>query len=785
LPSPEPSAWSSPHRLALVWALAALAAGLVASAIGRDALADLLWAVGIVPPLALLSVEIAKNLAKGETGVDAVAALSMGGALVLGEHLAGVVVAVMFTGGNVLEEHARRRASRELGALLDRAPRSAQRERDGVLETVPVEAIEPGERLLVAQGEIVPVDGVLLEVPATLDESALTGEPLPVRREPGERLRSGVLNAGPPLRMEARARAAESTYAAIVRLVETAQASKAPLVRLADSFALPFLGVTLAMAASAWLFSGDPVRALAVLVVATPCPLILAAPVAIVAGISAAARRGVLFKTGGALETLARAETLVFDKTGTLTTGRARLVSVVACRELDAEELLRLAASLDQVSTHPLADAIVRAARARGLALELPSEVREAPGEGITGRVGSRLVRLGRLAHTDGRRLFEDWAERTIRRAERDGATPVFLAVDGELAGALLLADEIRRETPRALRALRAVGLRRTVMLSGDRADVAEAIGSALGIDTVLADRSPADKVDAVRAERAEATTVMVGDGINDAPALAAAHVGVAMGARGAAAAAEAADVVLLVDRLDRLVDAIRIARGSRGIALQSIAAGMALSGLGMVAAALGFLPPVAGALFQEAIDVAVILNALRALRADAALGEKVRGLPAERVAALEADHRALRPVIERARALADRLGMGDGPGLRAALAELVHALEAQVLVHERDDEQRLHPEIARILGGRDPMAPISRTHREIAHLVRRLGRLVAEIPPEGPLAEDLPELRRTLYALEAILDLHCAQEEELYEAVVAEPAGAPASLRAPARSAR
>lgn len=204
-----------------------------------------------------------------------------------------------------------------------------------------------------------------------------------------------------------------------------------------------------------------------------------------------------------------------------------------------------------------------------------------------------------------------------------------------------------------------------------------------------------------------------------------------------------------------------------------------------MVAAALGFLPPVAGALVQEAIDIAVILNALRALRADAALAEKVHGLPAERIAALEADHRALRPVIERARSLADRLGADDGAQLRAELAELVRALEAQVLAHEREDEQQLHPEIARMLGGRDPMAPISRTHREIAHLVRRLGRLVAEIPPDGPLAEDLPELRRTLYALEAILDLHCAQEEELYEAVVAEPEGAPAALRAPARSAR
>ncbi len=768
----------TPHRLALLAALAGLLGGALAWFFDRPELAHTLWAAGIVPVLAFLLVEIARHLARGETGVDAIAALAMAGALALGEHLAGCVVALMVTGGNVLEELAERRATRELTALLAGVPRTAQRERDGALEEVPVETVRPGDRLLVPQGRPVPVDGVLLGEPALLDESALTGEPLPVRRLPGERLRSGVLNAGPPLRLEARATAERSTYAAIVRLVETARASKAPLVRLADRWALVFLPATLATAGLAWLLSGDPVRALAVLVVATPCPLILAAPVAIVAGISAAARRGVLFKTGGALETLARATTLVFDKTGTLTTGRARLVGVERCGTLTAEEVLAFAAALDQASAHPLAEAIVTAARERGLALPLPEAVREAPGEGIEGRLAGRRVRLGRLAHVDGSGLFDSWAERTVRRAERDGAAPVFVSVDGTLAGALLLADEIRPEAPRALRALRTAGIRRTVMLSGDRAEVAEAIGTALGFDDVLADRSPADKVDAVRAERAEGVVVMVGDGVNDAPALAAAEVGVAMGARGTAAA-EAADVVLLVDRLDRLVDALLIARRARAIALQSVLAGMALSGLGMLAAALGQLPPLAGALLQEGIDVAVILNALRAVRADAGLVPTRAGLSAERVRALEADHAAMRPLIQRIRALADRLGGGDGPALREELAAVEVALRERVLPHERADERELHPAIARLLGGRDPMAPISRTHREIAHLVRRLGRLLAEVPPEGPLSEDLPELRRTLYALEAILGLHFAQEEEIYESVAAEPERRSAALKA------
>jgi heavy metal translocating P-type ATPase len=780
---PELPSGLTPHRLALLAAAGALAVGVGLRLDGRAEAASVVWAAGMLPALLLLAVQVVRNLLRGETGVDLIAGLAMVGALLLGEHLAGVVVALMLTGGNVLEEHAERRAGRELTALLGRTPRTAQRQRDGRIEGVPVEAIVPGDRLVVAQGAAVPVDGVVLDGPAQLDESALTGEPLPVERLPGERLRSGTLNAGPPLALEARATAATSTYAAIVRLVETARASKAPLVRLADRWALLFLPVTLLAAGLAWAFSGDPVRALAVLVVATPCPLILAAPVAIVAGISAAARRGVLFKTGGALEALARVAVLVLDKTGTLTTGRARLVGVAGCGSLPEAEILRLAASLDQLSSHPLAEAIVRAARARGLELGLPEEVREAPGEGIEGRVEGRRVRLGRLGHTDGCLVHTSWAERTVRRAERDGAAPVFVAVEGELVGALLLADEIRREAPRALRALRGAGVRRTVMLSGDRPDVAEAIGAALGVDSVLADRTPADKVDAVRSERAEGVVVMVGDGINDAPALAAAEVGVAMGARGAAAAAEAADVVLLVDRLDRLVDAIAVARRTRAIALQSVLAGMALSGLGMLAAALGWLPPVAGALVQEAIDVAVILNALRALRADAGLAPPGQGLPVERIRELEADHRAMAPLIERIRALADRLGDGDGAALAGELARVEAELRRQVLPHELADERELHPRIARLLGGRDPMAPISRTHREIAHLARRLARLLAEIPPTGPLPEDLPELRRTLYALEAILELHLAQEDEIYESVAVEPAGRTPPLRASARS--
>jgi heavy metal translocating P-type ATPase len=708
--------WLTPHAGAMLAAAAALGVGAGLWLTGSGGAATTVWRAGTAPALALLLVEIGRQLRRGEAGVDIIAGLAMGGALALGETLAGVVIALMLAGGNVLEEHAQRRARRELTALLARTPRTAHRDTAAGLEDVMVEDVRPGDRLLVKPGEVLPVDGTLLDAAAVLDEAALTGESLPAEHRAGAGLKSGTVNAGAPFRFRADRTAADSTYAEIVRLVEAAQAEKAPFVRLADRWSLAFLGLTLAIAAVAWLVSGDPVRALAVLVVATPCPLILAAPVAIVAGISAAARHGVLIKGGGALETLARARTVMLDKTGTLTTGMARLVGIESRGTTDPERILHLAASLDQVSQHVMAAAIMAAARARGLELAMPEEVEESAGAGIAGRVEGREVRIGRAAWVTGGDP-SPWAETLLARARRDGRSTVFVAVGGRLEGALLLADEIRRDTPRALRALHRAGIVRVVMLSGDRQDVAEMIAAALGVDSVLAERSPQDKVDAVRAERADGVTVMVGDGINDAPALAAADVGVAMGARGAGAASEAADVVLLVDRLDRLAVAIRASQRARRIALESVLAGMALSTLGMLVAAAGYLPPVAGALVQEVIDVAVILNALRAVGDPRAGGG---ALPAERLRSLLAAHAGLVPVLDRLRALGDRLGEGgDGAGLRAELVAVDAALQA-ILRHERADEVELHPEIERLVGGQDPMSAISRAHREIAHLGRR-----------------------------------------------------------------
>ncbi|MFL5336645.1 MAG: heavy metal translocating P-type ATPase [Geminicoccaceae bacterium] len=760
------TAWLTPHGSAMVLAGIALIAGGLAWLGGSTALATALWVAGVVPALALLAVEIGRQLLRRERGVDIIAGLAMGGAVALGENLAGVVIALMFTGGNVLEEFAERRANRELTALLARRPRIAHREVSDGIEDLAVEAVQVGDRLLVKSGEILPVDGTLVDPAAVLDESALTGESVPVEHRQGASLRSGTLNAGGPLRLRADATAADSTYSDIVRLVEAAQREKAPFVRLANRWSLAFLALTLVIAGVAWLVSHDLVRALAVLVVATPCPLILAAPVAIVAGISAAARHGVLIKGGGALETLARARTVMFDKTGTLTTGVARVVGIEAHGDMTPDDLLGIAASLEQVSQHVMAASITRAATARNLPMVMPERVTEAPGAGIEGSMAGRSVRLGGLNWVRPE-AASPWAEALTRRARRDGISTVFVAVDGRLVGALLLADEIRRESARALRALHRVGIGRIVMLSGDRQDVAETVAAALGVDVVLADRSPQDKLDAVRAERGEGVTVMVGDGLNDAPALAAAHVGVAMGARGAGAASEAADVVLLIDRLDVLAVAIRITRRARRVALESVAAGIALSTLGMIAAAAGYLPPLAGALFQEVIDVAVILNALRALGDGRAGGPT---LPESKVHALIAEHGGLVAALDRMRSLADRMGAArDLPALRGELAALDGELQ-DILAHERSDEAELHPMIADLVGGHDPLAAISRTHREIAHLGRRFSRLVADLPEAGAGPEDVTELRRVLYGLEAILRLHFAQEDEIYEGVAAEP---------------
>ncbi|MEX2519712.1 MAG: heavy metal translocating P-type ATPase [Paracoccaceae bacterium] len=595
----------------LLLALAGLLAGLALYLAGRADAANIVWFTGVVPVLAALLVDISRSLWRGEVGLDIVAALSMTAALTFGETLAAAVVAVMYAGGAFLESFAEGRARREMRDLLSRVPRSATRYLDGRLEDVPLTEIEPGDRLLVRQGDVAPVDGALASEKAFVDTSALTGESLPARLSRGAEIMSGSTNAGEPFDLTALRRAEESTYAGIVRLVEEAQRSKAPMSRLADQWSLGFLAVTVSIAFAAWWFTGDPIRAVAVLVVATPCPLILAVPVALVAGLSRAAHFGVLIKGAGPLETMARVRTLILDKTGTLTEGRPRIVAIDSHDGMPKSEVLRFAAALDQASKHPVAQAIVAAAKARELTLPAPSRVVEVPGEGLAGEVEGRPVIIGGEGFV-AKRLGRGVGDHPALAA---GSVVVSVAVDGHMAGRLVMADPLRDGVDAMLDRLRGQGVQRILLATGDRRTVADAVTKGLGLDGVRSDLTPDQKVRLVISERRNGPVMMVGDGVNDAPALAAADVGVAMGVRGAAASAEAADVVLLVDRLDRLGPGIEIARASRRIAIESVVAGVGLSAAGMIAAAFGFLSPVQGALLQEAIDVAVILNALRALR--------------------------------------------------------------------------------------------------------------------------------------------------------------------------
>jgi heavy metal translocating P-type ATPase len=589
-----------------------LAGGLATRLAGFGAWSGAIWAVGTLPVLLALLTEIVTSLRRGDLGLDIVAGLSMTAALLVGQELAAAIVALMYAGGQYLETFAERAARREMTALLSRVPRVALRHRDGQLEEVALDRVMPGDRLLIRQGDVVPVDGTVAEGVALLDQAALTGEPLPVKHATGKTVMSGSTNVGEAFDLMAARRAAESTYASIVRLVETAQRSRAPMSRLADRYAVVFLAVTVVLAGVAWALAGDPIRAVAVLVVATPCPLILAVPVAIVSGLSRAAKLGILIKGGKAIETLARVRALVIDKTGTLTLGQARLVATRTSDTIEPDALLRLAASLDQASKHIIAQTIVAEAHNRSLALAIPSEVVETPGEGITGRVEGHDVAVGGF-HFVSRKI--DSNPTSLAGDRPPGALTVAVAVDGKLAGQLILSDALREGTEQMLRELRDLGIERIVLATGDRHEVARAVSAGLSLAQVRSELTPDQKILVVLSERKNGPVMMIGDGVNDAPALAAADVGLAMGAKGAAASAEAADVVLLIDQLDRVLPAIRIARRSRTIALESVVAGMGLSFVAMIAAALGFLPPVQGALLQEAIDVAVIFNALRALR--------------------------------------------------------------------------------------------------------------------------------------------------------------------------
>ena len=553
------------------------------------------------------SVDMIKSLLRRHFGIDILAVTAIIATVIVGEYWASLIIVIMFVGGEALEEFAERRAKAELTALLDRTPRFAHVQVDGNVRDVAVGDINVDDILLVKPGEQVPVDGVLLSDGATLDESSLTGESLPVERVQGDTVISGSVTGALAFRMRVMARAEDSQYQHIVALVSQAAESKAPFVRMADRFAVPFTIAAYVLAAIGWVVSGEPARFAEVLVVATPCPLILAVPVAFLAGMSRSARHGIIVKNGGTLEKLSRVRTVAFDKTGTLTHGQPVVSNIYAREPLTEHALLRLVAIAEQTSAHTLAQSLVTTARFRGLDLPAPTSVEETTAHGLTAHVENHTVVVGKFG------FVLDAAPEAERVELAAGELAVYVAVDGAFAGAVILRDEVREDARETLATLSRLGIRHTLMLTGDAEATAQHVAAALGVTDVKSECLPADKVTAV-ASLTDRPVMMVGDGVNDAPVLAAADVGVAMGARGSTAASESADVVIMRDELSRVARAIEFGQATVRIATQSIWIGIAISAALMVLAVFGWIPAILGATFQELIDLITILNALRAL---------------------------------------------------------------------------------------------------------------------------------------------------------------------------
>lgn len=562
-----------------------------------------------------------RDILRGHYGLDILAVVAMVATVAVGEYVAALIIVVMLSGGTSLEEYAAARARAELTTLLERAPHVAHRIPGGLsgadhgeapIEDVPVEDVEPGEVLLVRPSEVVPVDGVLLEEEAVFDESSLTGESLPVLHSRGDQVLSGALNGSQAIRLRATSRAADSQYQQILRLVAQAEESKAPTVRVADRFAVPFTLVSLAIGGAAWWLSGDPARFAEVMVLATPCPLLIAAPVAFLGGASRAARAGIIVKGGAALEGLATATSVAFDKTGTLSRGRPELARIDTVPGIDPRELLRLAASAEQYSSHVLAEGVIRAARERGLELIEGSEGEEHATNGVTAQVEGRDVVVGKFGFVRERDPSASLGELG------PGETSVAVAVDGRFVGSLVLNDPLRPNAGATVRVLREQGIEDIVLLTGDNRTTAYSLAEEAGITDIHAEMLPQDKV-ALVTSLPHRPVIMVGDGVNDAPVLAVAEVGIAMGARGSTAASEAAAVVITRDDIGKVVQAIDIGRRTFRVALTAIWIGVALSLGLMVVAAFGHIPAVAGALTQELVDLTTILYALLALRAGTA----------------------------------------------------------------------------------------------------------------------------------------------------------------------
>lgn len=589
-------------------ALVALIVALILQFTGAPTLAH--WILGVVS--LILTVPLLwgmwDDIRNGSYGIDILAATAIVTSVVLHQYWAAIIVVLMLTGGEALEDYAERRAQSELDALLERAPQKAHVIKNRKMMDVKVAQVHVGDKLEIRPGEVVPVDAEILEGSADFDESSLTGESMPQQKTIGDQILSGAINQNGVLTVRALHNAADSQYQQIIKLVRAAAASQAPFVRMADRYSIPFTIAAYAIAGTVWFISGDAIRFLEVIVVATPCPLLLAAPIALISGMSRASKYGIIVKTGSALERLAQAETIAFDKTGTLTVGQPVVDAITTFSSFTKNDVLGYAAALEQGSNHVLASAIVAAAEQRKTSFSKAKHVQESAGHGLSATVKSKHVLVGHYNYMQDNDVEMPAAFKQTNVKQ----TATFVAVGGKLAGVITFKDELRPETKSTLQHLRRLGIKNMLMLTGDNEAAAKAIAKSVGISEYVAAALPGDKLRAIE-KVANRPVVFVGDGVNDAPVLTASDIGIALGARGSTAASESADIVIMQDDLTHVARALAVARRTFKIARQSILVGIGLSLVLMLIFATGKFSPILGALIQEVVDVVVIFNALRA----------------------------------------------------------------------------------------------------------------------------------------------------------------------------
>lgn len=582
--------------------------GLILDLAGKDNLAHFVLGASALVATIPLVLGMIETLRSGAFGVDVLAVTAIVTSVILGEYWAGMVIVLMLTGGEALEDYAEGRAKTELTALIKQKPQKARILKGGKTVEIKVSEVRVGDKLIILPGDLVPVDGEIIEGSSSLDESSLTGESLPVTKKIGEQLLSGSVNIESSITIKALRSAEDSQYEQIIKLVKSASASQSPFVRLADRYSIPFTVISFLIAGTAWIVSGDPVRFLEVLVVATPCPLLLGAPIALVSGMSRAARHGIIVKTGSALERLAEVQTIGFDKTGTLTQGIPKVDSISTFGNYKQFEILGLAAALASNSTHVLSRSIVEESQNTGVKISKAKLVQEKAGHGLTGRIHGKTVIVGRLS------MLKEEGVEIPTSLLKDGVnqTVTYVAVGGQIAGYVTFIDKVRIESKGMLERLKKFGIKHTLMITGDNAATANKIAKQLGVEQVEAECLPADKIHAVENVKYK-PVAFVGDGVNDAPVLTASDVGIALGARGSTAASESADIVVMLDDVNKVSDSVYIAKRTFSIARQAILIGIFISIGLMLVFSTGKFKAIQGAAIQELVDVTVIIYALRA----------------------------------------------------------------------------------------------------------------------------------------------------------------------------